>query len=265
MAPKQSRKCIFCARGNLSKEHVWPAWAAEHLPDAVARDETLEIVAGSDAQTQTNSRQGSLKHKKLRVVCASCNNGWMSVIESDAKRVVMPMMLGQGLFLDESAQRLLACWVALKVIVVDQSPPGAAVISPEERKAFMEQGAMPERLHIELASCGEAPWDTAMAKRTGNLFPMEKRPSDLIAAAGRKNIQTTTFGIGKLVVHSIARAADAVNLAEMVAFSKPLIKLWPLTGNAIIWPPKPLAAWEVNNVALRMDTLTKSGKVNYIA
>jgi hypothetical protein len=265
MARKQPRKCIFCARGNLSKEHVWPAWAAEHLPDAVARDETLQTVVGSDAQTQTDSRPGSLKHKKLRVVCASCNSGWMSVIENDAKCVVMPMMLGQCLLLDESAQRLLARWIVLKIMVVDQSPPEAAVISPEERKAFMEQGAMPERLHIELASCGEAPWDTAMAKRTANLFPMEKRPSDLIAAEGRKNIQTTTFGIGQLVVHCIARAADAVNLAEMVVFSKPLIKLWPLTGSAIIWPPKPLAAWEVDNVARRMDTLTKSGKVNYIA
>jgi hypothetical protein len=151
---------MFCARGNLSKEHVWPAWAAEHLPAAVARDETLQTVVGSDAQTQTNSRPGSLKHKKLRVVCAFCNSGWMSVIENDAKYVVMPMMLGQGLLLDESAQRLLARWIALKIMVVDQSPPDAAAISPEERKAFMEQGAMSERLHIELASCGEAPWDT---------------------------------------------------------------------------------------------------------
>jgi hypothetical protein len=265
MARKQSRKCIFCARGNLSKEHFWPAWATEHLPDAVAREETLQIAEGAVAQTRTMSRPGSLKHKKLRLVCEPCNNEWMSVIENDAKRVVLPMLLGQSLFLDEGAQRMLARWIALKVMVVDQSRPDDAVIGSEERKAFMEQGTVPERLYIELARCGVSPWNVAMARQTANLFPMEMQPSDLAAAAGRKNIQTTTFGIGQLVIHCIARAADAVNLAEMVVFSKPLIKLWPLTGSAIIWPPKPLAAWEVNNVALRMDTLTKSGKVNYIA
>ena len=80
------------------------------------------------------------------------------------------------------------------------------------------------------------------------------------------NIQTTTFGIGKLVAHCIARAPDAVDLAELVKFSKPLIRLWPLTGTAVIWPPTHrLSAAEVGRVALRMDAFTKSGKVKYIA
>jgi hypothetical protein len=261
MAPKHSRKCIFCARGNLSKEHFWPAWAAEHLPSGLARKETFEISNASTAQTSTVSRPGSLKHKKLRVVCESCNNEWMSVIENDAKRVVLPMLLGQSLFLEESAQRLLARWIALKVMVIDQSRPNHAVIGSQERKAFMERGIMPDHLHIELARCGASPWDLAMARRTANLFPMEKRPEDLV---GGQNVQTTTFGIGQLVVHCIARAADAADLVELATFSKPLIKLWPLTGSALIWPPKPLTAEEVHRVAARLDALTKSGKVNYI-
>jgi hypothetical protein len=262
MAPKHSRKCIFCARGNLSKEHFWPAWAAEHLPGGLARKETFEISNASTARTRTVSRPGSLKHKKLRLVCEPCNNEWMSVIENDAKRVVLPMLLGQSLFLEESAQRLLARWIALKVMVVDQSRPHHAVIGSQERKAFMEQGTMTDHLHIELARCGASPWNLAMARRTANLFPMEKRREDLV---GGQNVQTTTFGIGQLVVHCIARAADAVNLVKMIAFSKPLIKLWPLTGSALIWPPKPLTAGEVHQVAARLDTLIKSRKINYIA
>jgi hypothetical protein len=63
---------------------------------------------GSTAKTQTVSRPGGLKRKKLRVVCEPCNNEWMSVIENDAKRVVLPMMLGQSLFLEEAAQPPLA-------------------------------------------------------------------------------------------------------------------------------------------------------------
>jgi hypothetical protein len=196
------RKCIFCERGNLSKEHFWPEWAADHLRDSSARKETLEITSkGAAEQTQTVSRPGSLKHKKLRLVCQLCNNEWMSVIENDAKRVVLPMLLGQSLFLEENAQRLLARWIALKVMVVDQSRSEHAIIGLEERKAFMQQGVMPDHLQIELARCGQSPWDLAMARRTANLFPMEKRPKDLIGAAHRQNIQTTTFGIGQLVVH----------------------------------------------------------------
>jgi hypothetical protein len=129
----------------------------------------------------------------------------------------------------------------------------------------MDHQTLPEGLSIELACCGQPPWDTAMANGFANLFPMEKRPSDLVVARNRKNIQTTTFGIGKLVAHCIARSPDAIDLAKMVTFSKALLTLWPLTGSALVWPPKPLVASEVSRVAARLNAVIKGGKVNYIA
>lgn len=262
-AHKQPRWCAFCAGGNLSKEHIWPSWAAEHLPDAPVRSEMVRLQRGPRTTTDNLSRPGSLKHKKLRVVCETCNNGWMSVLENDTKRIVLPMMTGQSLFLDASAQKLLARWIALKVIIIEQARPEDAVITAPERVAFMEHQTMPEGLSIELAYCGKPPWDTAMAHHSAILFP--KLPPDVASVPrDRKNIQTTTFGIGKLVAHCIARSSDAINLFEMVTFSKPLLTLWPLTGAALIWPPKPFEVVEVDRVASRLDTLTKSGKVNYV-
>lgn len=268
MTQQSSRLCMFCGSGKLTKEHIWPAWAAEHLPDAHARDETTRLFMGGTVPTddRTVTRQGSIKHKKLRVVCGPCNNEWMSKIEDDAKPVLLPMLLGQNLFLEEKAQGLLARWVALKVMVAEQSRPADAVISQEERQAFMMQRTIPNGLKIEIAQCGEPPWDTALDRHAAHLFPVDKRPADLVAAASRKNIQTTTFGIGQLLVHCIVRAADSIDLASLVAFSTPLVNVWPLTGSAIVWPPSfRLSAAEGHRVATRMNTLTSSGTVKYLA
>ena len=41
-------------------------------------------------------RQGGAITKKLRVVCETCNNEWMSEIEDRVKPILAPLILGQS-------------------------------------------------------------------------------------------------------------------------------------------------------------------------
>jgi hypothetical protein len=47
----------------------------------------------------------------VRAFCKSCNNGWMSDLESKAKPILEPMLTGTPKALGTSDQTLLATWV----------------------------------------------------------------------------------------------------------------------------------------------------------
>ncbi len=65
---------------------------------------------------------GSVSTIQLRVVCRiRCNSGWMSALETRAKPILIPLMLGQPLVMSSDDQRILARWFALKVMVAEFS------------------------------------------------------------------------------------------------------------------------------------------------
>lgn len=81
-----ARACIFCGKeGNLSKEHLWPDWLSKMYIRAGDEKHTF----GSETYLNKEmvhdgvyERPGHLFSLKNRVVCQSCNNGWMSEVEN---------------------------------------------------------------------------------------------------------------------------------------------------------------------------------------
>ena len=70
-----------------------------------------ELVQDSDVPI---IQQGGAFSKTLKIVCADCNNVWMSAMEDDAKPVLLAMFqaaaTGKQTMLDSSAQLALARW-----------------------------------------------------------------------------------------------------------------------------------------------------------
>ena len=81
------QKCIFCQqKGNLTKEHVYGNWLNKFIT-------TSELGTHSNAgfsytsqpnntinnirYYETSRRQGKVTNTTARVVCSTCNNGWM--------------------------------------------------------------------------------------------------------------------------------------------------------------------------------------------
>ena len=50
-------------------------------------------------------------------VCETCNNGWMSQIESNAIPFVKPMIEGQAIKHGEAAQDIVSTWLALRTLM----------------------------------------------------------------------------------------------------------------------------------------------------
>lgn len=118
--------CIFCGGGGkMTAEHVLPDWLGDiGLP--------MDPVQPSSRWLNRSPRLLGPPmppfRTTVRQVCASCNNGWMSRLETVARRVLAPVILGEPQIILEADQPAVAAWT-LKTVLV------SFWVSPAEHRA----------------------------------------------------------------------------------------------------------------------------------
>ena len=127
---QRQRRCIFCGEGNLSKEHFWPEWAASLLPSYLINQHEERSFTISNKTIMNppkiRTKSGNAWTKKIRVVCETCNNGWMSQLEASAKPLLTPLIAGRPCIISESTAQIIAKWITLKVLVAENNIEGDA-------------------------------------------------------------------------------------------------------------------------------------------
>jgi hypothetical protein len=238
-------------RAALTKEHFWPDWAGELLGTTNTVNRMEELWARSPLSggrlLARKERPGPTHKKKIRKVCRTCNNGWMSALEDDCKPILTPLILDQSYVMDARSQRLLARWIMLKVFIGEWNDPENVVSTPEMRENFKNSAKMPPNLSIWIAQCGKDGWEAAYVRNshTISLAPIEKAKRPV----GR-NIQCVTFGIGGLLIHARHIMIDGVGIDINRVEERLIFPLWPCLGAPINWPPnRRLAHWEVAGIA----------------
>lgn len=134
--------CIFCGRGPLTAEHLIPGWVGRVMlankPSPARPDSVIKAVstiwqadAGPDDDVKMHEWMDETgPHFKTRCVCASCNNGWMSQIESASKTILTEMIEGRPVELGDDDAALIARWLALKGVIEHHSHPGSSEPMP---------------------------------------------------------------------------------------------------------------------------------------
>jgi hypothetical protein len=99
-----ARACVFCGAEANSKEHAFPAWLNK---------------IGTPRTKVTNTREtgavawdaGGFDHT-VRQICASCNMGWLSQLESTSKDLVTALVLNdRACALSPTEQIKLSTWL----------------------------------------------------------------------------------------------------------------------------------------------------------
>jgi hypothetical protein len=101
--------CLFCDRldgARLTDEHVWSEWFQKAL-----------FARGARFPSYGRGKETSPLGPTVRV-CTDCNNQWMSVLENDAKPLILDMWR-RPMTLDPSEQEVLAAWATKTAIVLD--------------------------------------------------------------------------------------------------------------------------------------------------
>ncbi len=141
------RQCIFCGADGVTKEHVYPRWMRNYLPNDLRTDhqvslKTQELHTGTNQHTHYEqpgamNKTGALRSRKLEVVCQSCNGGWMSMLQSEAKRPLEQMIHGRFGYRTLKAQASIASWACMFTTIHERGHVPTATVNFHQRQKFM--------------------------------------------------------------------------------------------------------------------------------
>lgn len=221
--------CCFCGNGKLSREHVWPGWAAELLPKSEGNVHfTLKQRRGGPAEkVRESDRQGSITGARLRVVCRGCNSGWMSKQEELVRPHLTRLIRGEPLLFNRTARVEVRNWIVMKLMVLDSGSREDTVFLPSERRAFFEEGVVPSNLAIWLFRCGDDIWRIAYRAHARTVSHTKRKPNPA------PNLKQFTWGLGSLLV--VAFYQREVDIGIELEDSHG-VRLWPDPGMIPRWP-----------------------------
>ena len=244
-----TENCIFCSRPGTTKEHVFSKLFHKYLDSLQAeRADAIVTTLGHTSEQTTFKMRGPMRDWKVKCVCGgtitSCNNGWMRELDKEMDSVASRLMrlppeedLPFRLF--EPAQKIIATWAIMKVMVVHHT-----IIHHMQRKQMKEKVNPPN---------GWVVW-IGYYKRSGNWwgewtprsFPVIR--DDLLARRRSKvakaNSIATTIVLQNLFIHvAYCRDRRLVTKWRFTAnieggpLTGNLLKIWPPLGYSIVWPP----------------------------
>src|SRR5665213_436587 len=139
------KECAFCFKtGKMTGEHVFSDWMNEILSGPWIR-----------AFNSSEGSSGEHDHADLdwrrKVVCESCNGGWMSDIEHDHARPVMgPLIAGEvNVPITQSDARSIALFAFKTAVIVDTLRKNAtSFFSRRIRDGFRTNLIIPSSVNI---------------------------------------------------------------------------------------------------------------------
>jgi hypothetical protein len=215
---KPQRLCIFCQGLGLSKEHIWSEWTRDLIGQSAAsghRNITKFAANGRVHQRRTN---GGLDTAKLRVVCKTCNNGWMSGLDSNVKVFGSALLTGTSTSLDATDQIALSRWLIMKMMVTEHAiAREVPVVSTQNDRARIREGKWPL----------DHQWRIWIAMQP--LGPTSRR---FVRHRLSINTQFFIFRIGRLIVISTCNQ-KGINFELLSSYA---VQLLPSTEQTIQWP-----------------------------
>jgi hypothetical protein len=224
-----TRACVFCGGRHLTHEDVIPKW----VPKLLGIDGDVRHVRGGQTVRKDNKVA-----VRVRVVCPSCNHGWMSTLEGRMQKAFGPAVMGARPIMHREAQRLAATWaVKTTMLRILARPTAEQHYDPRAplRDLYMRREPHPD-WHVFMgrtdAEQQYIAWDRDMG-----LAHAEGQGSDMVMA---------TMSIGYVMFHVIGwdvgdenaevRAADRAMLTMPVAFRNHLVQIWPIVRDDVEVP-----------------------------
>jgi hypothetical protein len=238
---KAQKLCIFCGEPGVTKEHVWPAWLLPYLPrDAVNHASLTETHHRTHVEREVHVHAGAPYSGRLRIVCRNCNNEWMSVLQNEAKPILLPLVLGEAHTLYRKHQKILAAWMAMFAMVAEfrSKTERRIAISPVQRRYLMDLRRPPAHWKIWI---GYFEREQLKGVYFHNVLPIHKRLGNEPTTANGyplPNTQTTSIVVGKLYAHMISAAGPGIVNRQRIT-TAPVVQLWPIAKSPLKWPRRP--------------------------
>ncbi|GGE40402.1 hypothetical protein [Pedobacter psychrotolerans] len=233
------RVCIFCGGSPLSEQHCIPNWIEKEFPEnriSHLNFETITEYSNGELIIRPNEKlkQGRLGVKRLKIVCAKCNNHWMSIIENEAKPIVKRLVNEQKVTLTQKERESIAVWMMLVSIILENDQPDSMAVDKEEREALYNFQVPTGKWEFFLARAEEGNLDFSrrLFHQAFKIMPASDIMNGKVDHLSQKcNYQLSLLGIKQMVLISRYLRSDEVKLSDKDLASVNLIKIWPTSSN----------------------------------
>jgi hypothetical protein len=222
-----SATCVFCGGTPVTREHLWPDWLRREVEIRQSFGHRIEQEADG-VETRDITFTTPPFNQVVKAVCASCNGGWMSTIEANAKPILQDLSYAKGRTLDPDDQRKLANWASLKACVFDELHPNERAVPVEHRQRLYTYKHSP--------ATGVAVWlGTYEALEVGHYaYQALKVGRDSLPDPEEPNIYTVTITAGALIVQVAGSLLPELSFDDL-DFPPELhvAKIWPANENNV--------------------------------
>lgn len=196
---KQDRGCFFCGSKPRTWEHVLPDWLGELLsldPGGIFKHERA-----SDGSYSFHDKDlgQSIMRLKVKEPCGACNNGWMSLLETQMKMRLVQLMLGEPSVLAGVTLKAVWRWAIKTHMMRTQWDTAGFPYSQSHKDAVRRGGEFPEGWRIWI---GEVALDGVWHRN----WSAEFRPKSGGAVLG---ISQTTLILGGMFL-AVSYSSDTV-------------------------------------------------------
>jgi len=143
------KECVFCPEtANLTGEHLWSAWIGKALGPK------RYTFTRRERDGHVRRWRGDELDAKAKVVCGTCNSGWMSDLETASRSFLNDMVLHcSPTVLQPDQIKLLAALAFKNTIIADHMHDNRGpFFTLMERRRFAAKLIIPQGVQMWLAS-----------------------------------------------------------------------------------------------------------------
>jgi len=224
--------CIFCgSRAPRAKEHVFPTWL---LQDLNVDREPIDLSHHSPTGELLSRRRHDLDSFQFGKVCADCNHGWMSRLETEARRIFGSLWRHRRRVpcIDAWA---LSLWT-LKTSCVLNAAANYRRIIPSAHARLVRGLQLPLSLYVDVAY-RRIPWQLSWSQSQQIVAKVAPEHLESVMENLRRECYSVTLGFGHLLLRAVYVPVPGYKLSEVSHTpSAQFCRLWPLRTHMY---PKP--------------------------
>lgn len=156
-------------------------------------------MRGSNPVAGKLNRPGDLHSQRLRIVCRSCNQGWMSLLQQTAKPPLSALLKSGWISLSDEDQGILAAWAAMFTMVYEFADPLTAAVPEQHRQHLMRNGTVPQNWTIWIGRAEISDEHPAAANHIGAFGVCPTGTGDLAPFF----FQSTGFTVGTIFFQTL--------------------------------------------------------------
>jgi hypothetical protein len=214
---------VFCGRtGALTREHIFPHWIEPYIPGEGGFTNVRAMATDREILEQ-DSWPSSRLDLRVRAVCASCNNGWMSRLEGAVQPILKPILLGESPTVSGADRKTLARW-AVKTGIVMNAWHGDKLESPDPlAKEAVRADLRPDHVTAWFGRC--VPMASYLYMDQSRVGVLDDNYDESFV------ILTSVFSAGPVVFQSMIPVPQQAFRLDLPAQDE-IVPLWPYDDRA---------------------------------